>query len=61
MKLDERAVFLREAAQITALLERLNDLIVEFMAAPREREPALKAEIEEAKERIKRFAFHYQN
>jgi hypothetical protein len=31
------------------------------MAAPTKRETALKAEIEEVKERIKRFALHYQN
>lgn len=50
-----------EPAEITDLLERLESLIKEFQAASAEREPALKAEIEEVKERIKRFALRYQN
>ena len=57
----EHAAFLLEAAEIRALLERLHDLIVEFMTAPADREAAIRAEIDSIKERIKRFALHYQN
>ena len=57
----EHAIFVREAAEITALLERLTDLIIEFKACSAEQEPALRAEIEEVKERISRFALHYLN
>jgi hypothetical protein len=49
--------FDREAAEITALVERLESLIKEFYAASAEQEPALRAEIVRVKERIKRFAW----
>lgn len=57
----EYEAFIREAAEITPLLERLTQLIEEFHAASIERTPALKAEILELTERIKRFALHYRN
>lgn len=57
----EHAAFVREAAEVTSLLERLDDLIREYVAASPEREPALKAEIEEVKERVKRLVLCYQN
>jgi hypothetical protein len=57
----EHEAFIREAVQVTALLERLTDLIEEFRAAPVERAAVLKAEILELTEQIKRFALHYNN
>lgn len=57
----EREVLFREAAEITALLGRLDELIKEYIAAPSEREAAVKAEIKEVKERIQRSALHYEN
>ena len=60
MKPDSIA-FIREAGEITILLERLQELIEAFVAAPPDQEAALRAEINSAKERIKRFALRYQN
>jgi len=57
----ELEAFIREAAEITTLFERLTDLLEEYRAAPIDRTPALQAEIIEIKERILRFSLHYQN
>jgi len=57
----EHEAFIREAAEITTLFERLTDLLEEYGAAPCEQTPALQAEILEIKERIIRFSLHYQN
>ena len=57
----ESEAFIREAAQITALLERMTDLIEELRAAPIERAEVLKAQILHLTEQIKRFALHYMN
>jgi len=56
----EHTAFIREVVEITAMLEKLNDLIGEFVVAPPGREAVLRIEIEEMKERIKRFALRYQ-
>lgn len=42
-------------------MERLNDLIDEFLTATGAREAEIKAEIETIKDRIQRFALHYRN
>lgn len=57
----DHVAFIREAGEITTLLERLHDLIEAFVAAPPDQEGAIRAEIDSVKERIKRFALRYQN
>ena len=43
----EHAAFIREVAEITAMLEKLNDLIGEFVVAPPGCEAVLRIEIED--------------
>jgi hypothetical protein len=57
----EHGVFIREAVEITSLLDQSDSLLRELLAASAERVPALQAEIVELKERVVRFALHYQN
>jgi flagellin-like hook-associated protein FlgL len=50
------------AAEIVALLNRINDLLVEFTAtSSAKRQAAVKAELEAATDKLKRVAFSFQN
>jgi len=51
----------REANDLAELLDRINELLSEFMGAPEERQYAIRVELEEAKERLKRIALSFQN
>jgi hypothetical protein len=52
----------REAADVVALLDRNNELLQEFMKAQSgERLAAIKAELEEATDRLQRIALSFQN
>ncbi len=51
----------REAKDLAEQLDRINELLSEFMGASEERQYAIRAELEKAKERLKRIAFSFQN
>ena len=52
----------REAADVVALLDRINELLREFMRAQsEERQATIKAELEEATNRLQRIALSFQN
>jgi len=58
----EGAVNAREAADVVALLDRINELLREFKRSQSgERQAAIKAELEEATDRLQRIALSFQN
>jgi len=51
-----------EAADVVALLDRINELLREFKRSQSgERQAAIKAELEEATDRLQRIALSFQN
>ncbi len=52
----------REAADVVALLDRIDELLRGFIRTQsEERQAAIKAELEEATDRLKRIALSFQN
>ncbi len=58
----ESAMNAREAADVVVLLNRIDELLREFMRTEsEERQAAIKAELEEATDRLQRIALSFQN